>query len=457
MIGMVMEMVMETIDVNTYHIKTFGCQMNEHDSEIIAGMLENMGYSNNDTLESADIIILNTCSVRENADLRFFGNLGELKHIKKLRPDVVIAVCGCMMQQEHIIDTIKKKYSFVDIVFGTHNVHELPELLMSTQDKQNKVISVWDEAKGIVENLPVKRRYSKKALVNITYGCNNFCTYCIVPYTRGRERSREPEDIIHEVAKLAQEGTKEIMLLGQNVNSYGKTLDSDVDFSDLLIRLCDFEGIERIKFMTSHPKDLSDKLIETMRDYKKICNYIHLPVQSGSTKILKRMNRKYTKEDYLNLVDKLRKAIPDIGISTDIIVGFPGESKEDFDETLDLVKKARFDSAFTFIYSPRYGTPAAEYDDPIDKATKHEWFNELVRIQNTISAEKNEEYRGSIQDVMIEGMSKKNKLKLTGRTETNKLVNFTIDTSERDWVGEIVKVKITDSNTFNLEGHIVYE
>ncbi len=450
-----MAMAMDIIDVNTYHIKTFGCQMNEHDSEIIAGMLENMGYTSNDTLESADIIILNTCSVRENADLRFFGNLGELKHIKKLRPDVVIAVCGCMMQQEHIIDTIKKKHSFVDIVFGTHNVHELPELLMKTKDEQNKVISIWDEAKEIVENLPVKRKYSKKALVNITYGCNNFCTYCIVPYTRGRERSREAEDILREVTKLAEEGTREIMLLGQNVNSYGKTLKSPVDFSDLLIMLCEIDGIERIRFMTSHPKDLSDKLIQTVKDYKKICNYIHLPVQSGSTRILKKMNRKYTKEDYLRLVDKLREAIPDIGISTDIIVGFPGESKEDFDETLDLVKKVRFDSAFTFIYSARQGTPAAEYDDPIDKATKHEWFNELVRIQNTVSAEKNEEYRDTIQDVMVEGVSKKDKLKLSGRTETNKLVNFTIDTPDQDWEGEVVKVKITDSNTFNLEGQMI--
>lgn len=435
-----------------YHITTFGCQMNEHDSEKLAGMLENMGYIEGLTPEDSDVIILNTCSVRENADMRFFGNLGHLKHIKKAKPDVTISVCGCMMQQEHIVETIQKKYPFVDIVFGTHNIHEFPELLIDSLSNRNICINVWNEEGEIVENLPVKRKFETKAFINIMYGCNNFCTYCIVPYTRGRERSRKAEDILCEIKELVKMGTKEVMLLGQNVNSYGKTLEEKIDFADLLYRINEVEGLERIRFMTSHPKDLSDKLVQVFKECQKVCNHIHLPVQSGSTRILKQMNRQYTKEQYLLLVEKLRNASPDIAISTDIIVGFPGETEEDFLETLDLVKQVRYDSAFTFIYSPRKGTPAESYEDNIDDETKHKWFDALVKELNDISREKNLLYKDKIAEVLIEGSSKTDDLKLSGRTTTNKLVNFTGEGKE----GDIVRVEITMAKTFSLEGQMLY-
>lgn len=435
-----------------YHITTFGCQMNEHDSEKLAGMLENMGYIEGLTPEDSDVIILNTCSVRENADMRFFGNLGHLKHIKKAKPDVTISVCGCMMQQEHIVETIQKKYPFVDIVFGTHNIHEFPELLIDSLSNRNICINVWNEEGEILENLPVKRKFETKAFINIMYGCNNFCTYCIVPYTRGRERSRKAEDILCEIKELVKMGTKEVMLLGQNVNSYGKTLEEKIDFADLLYRINEVEGLERIRFMTSHPKDLSDKLVQVFKECQKVCNHIHLPVQSGSTRILKQMNRQYTKEQYLLLVEKLRNASPDIAISTDIIVGFPGETEEDFLETLDLVKQVRYDSAFTFIYSPRKGTPAESYEDNIDDETKHKWFDALVKELNDISREKNLLYKDKIAEVLIEGSSKTDDLKLSGRTTTNKLVNFTGEGKE----GDIVRVEITMAKTFSLEGQMLY-
>lgn len=435
-----------------YHITTFGCQMNEHDSEKLAGMLENMGYIEGLTPEDSDVIILNTCSVRENADMRFFGNLGHLKHIKKAKPDVTISVCGCMMQQEHIVETIQKKYPFVDIVFGTHNIHEFPELLIDSLSNRNICINVWNEEGEIVENLPVKRKFETKAFINIMYGCNNFCTYCIVPYTRGRERSRKAEDILCEIKELVKMGTKEVMLLGQNVNSYGKTLEEKIDFADLLYRINEVEGLERIRFMTSHPKDLSDKLVQVFKECQKVCNHIHLPVQSGSTRILKQMNRQYTKEQYLLLVEKLRNASPDIAISTDIIVGFPGETEEDFLETLDLVKQVRYDSAFTFIYSPRKGTPAESYVDNIDAETKHKWFDALVKELNDISREKNLLYKDKIVEVLIEGSSKTDDLKLSGRTTTNKLVNFNGEGKE----GDIVRVEITRAKTFSLEGQMLY-
>ena len=436
----------------TFHIQTFGCQMNEHDSETLAGMLSELGYLENKNKKEADVAIINTCSVRENADKRFFGTLGQLKKVKEDRPDVVVAVCGCMMQQQHIIDTLKAKYPWVDLIFGTHNIHEFPRLLTNVLNERNKIVDVWENGGEIIEGLPAKREYPFKAYVNIMYGCNNFCTYCIVPYTRGRERSRRPEEIVSEVKDLAASGVKEIMLLGQNVNSYGNGCDFNVDFADLIYLLNGVEGIERIRFMTSHPKDLSDKLIRAFKDCGKLCGSIHLPVQSGSTEILKRMNRKYTKEDYLLLIDKLKAAVPDIAITTDVIVGFPGETDQDFMETLDLIEKVRFDSAFTFLYSIRRGTPAETYADQVSEAVKHERFNRMVELLNGISAEKNAASVGQIHSVLVEGPSKTNCGTFTGRTDSGKLVNFK---GSPDQVGLIVPVKITEGKTFSLFGEIL--
>jgi tRNA-2-methylthio-N6-dimethylallyladenosine synthase len=435
----------------TFHIQTFGCQMNEHDSETLAGMLTKMGYKENPERNDADVIIINTCSVRENADNRFFGTLGQLKSIKKKRQETVIAVCGCMIQQQHIIDTLKSKYPWVDLVFGTHNIHEFPELLTNIQNENNKLISVWEQnGDEIVEGLPARRKYPFKAYVNIMYGCNNFCTYCIVPYTRGRERSRDPQQIIGEVRELVADGVKEITLLGQNVNSYRGT--DSMDFTGLITVLNRIEGLERIRFMTSHPKDLSDNLIQAYVHCDKLCKHIHLPVQSGSTRILKAMNRKYSKEGYLALIEKLRAAVPDIAITTDIIVGFPGETEEDFIETLDVVKKVRYDSAFTFLYSIRKGTPAERYEQQIPEEIKHERFNRLVESVNAISLEKNRKMIGHIEEVLVEGKSKTNTFAYSGRTDGHKLVNFK---TSADITGQIIKVKITGCSTFSLTGKLI--
>lgn len=436
----------------SFHIQTFGCQMNEHDSETLAGMLEELGYLENKNKKEADVAIINTCSVRENADKRFFGTLGQLKKVKEDRPDVVVAVCGCMMQQQHIIDTLKAKYPWVDLIFGTHNLHEFPRLLTNVLNERNKVVDVWENGGDIVEGLPVKREYPFKAFVNIMYGCNNFCTYCIVPYTRGRERSRRPEEIVNEVKELAASGVKEITLLGQNVNSYGNGSDFNTDFADLIYLLNGIQGIERIRFMTSHPKDLSDQLIEAYKDCDKLSNFIHLPVQSGSTAVLNRMNRKYTKEDYLLLISKLKTAVPEIAITTDIIVGFPGETEEDFEETLDLVRQVQFDSAFTFLYSIRKGTPAEQYSDQVPEAIKHERFNRLVELLNGISAVKNKACEGRVLPVLVEGPSKTNSKTYTGRTESGKIVNFK---GTPDLVGQIVPIRITEGKTFSLTGEIL--
>ena len=444
--------------LKTYNIVTFGCQMNEHDSENIAGMLENMGYIKNEERNSADVAIINTCSIRENADKRFFGTLGQLKKVKENNPEFVVAVCGCMMQQQHIVDKIKKTYPWVDLVFGTHNIHEFPKLLDNVVSEHEKIIDVWDTAGDIIEGLPTKRVYNFKSYVNITYGCNNFCTYCIVPYTRGRERSRKPTDIIGEIKKLVKSGVKEVTLLGQNVNSYGKNSDfrelfsDNVDFADLIMEIDRSTGIKRLKFMTSHPKDLSDKLIATYGMANSLCNSIHLPVQSGSSEVLKRMNRRYSREDYMTLIKKLRKVSPNIAITTDIIVGFPGESEENFMETMDLVEKVRFDSAFTFLYSIRKGTPAAEYEDQIPEKIKHERFNMLVERMNQITMEINRTYVGKEELVLVEGESKRNSMFQTGRTGSGKIVNFG---AGRDLKGEIVAVKIVESNTFSLIGELL--
>ncbi|MEI3517953.1 MAG: tRNA (N6-isopentenyl adenosine(37)-C2)-methylthiotransferase MiaB [Clostridia bacterium] len=445
---------MDLLNGKKYNIITFGCQMNEHDSETIAGMLQEKGCVETMSRDDSDITIINTCSVRENADKRFFGTLGQLKKLKEKNPEYVACVCGCMMQQQHIIDTIKSKYPWVDIIFGTHNIHRFPELLEKVYSEKKKIAETFEDSDQIVEGLPAKRLYKHKSFVNIMYGCNNFCTYCIVPYTRGREKSRKPEDIVREITGLVADGVKEVTLLGQNVNSYRGAGEngSECDFADLIYMINDIEGLERIRFMTSHPKDLSDKLIQAFVDCDKLCNYIHLPVQAGSDRVLRRMNRKYTREKYLEVVERLRKAVPDIAISTDIIVGFPGETEEDFEETLSLVRSVKYDSAFTFLYSVRQGTPAAEYEDQIPEEVEHQRFDRLVDAVNADSAEKNAAYKGRIERVLVEGVSKKNENTLTGRTEGFKLVDFE---GGRELIGQMVNVEITEGKTFSLTGKIV--
>ena len=429
----------------TFHIQTFGCAMNEHDSETIAGLLSEMGYESTEQKKEASVAIINTCSVRDNADKLFFGTLGQLKKIKEMNPDFTVCVCGCMMQQQHVIDTVKQKYPWVDIIFGTHNIHQFPKLLESMLGEKQKMVDVWDDGGDIVEGLPVKRQFAHKALVNIMFGCNNFCTYCIVPYTRGRERSRHSEEILAEVRELVRDGVQEITLLGQNVNSY----QGDVDFAGLIRKLNEVEGLERIRFMTSHPKDISEELIRAYQDCHKLCNHIHLPVQAGSNRVLERMNRKYTREHYLDLIRKFRETRPDIAITTDIIVGFPGETEEDFQDTLSLVREVEYDSAFTFLYSVRKGTPAEKYEDQVPEDIKHERFNRLVDLMNELSLKKNKALEGQVASVLVEGTSKTNEDTLTGRTEGFKTVNFK---GPKDIIGTIVPVRITEGKTFNLEG-----
>ena len=440
----------------TFHITTFGCQMNEHDSEIMAGLLTKAGFTRVEEIQQADIEIMNTCSVRENADKRFFGTLGQLKHRKKAEPGFTVCVCGCMMQQQSVIDTLKAKYPWVDLVFGTHNIHRLPQLLSRVIEERTRLIEILPDMEEIVEGLPAMRLYRHKALVNIMYGCNNFCTYCIVPYTRGREKSRTPEAILAEIRALVEDGVKEVMLLGQNVNSYrGLSADgSCTDFAGLIRRLNEVEGLERIRFMTSHPKDLSDDLIDCFVNCEKLCKNIHLPVQAGSDRVLKRMNRHYTRERYLELVRKLRQAVPEITISTDIICGFPGETEEDFQETLSLVREVEYDSAFTFLYSIRHGTPAERYEDQIPEEVKHDRFNRLVDLVNEISERKNLAYRGRIERVLVESVSKTDQSTLAGRTDGFKLVNFP---GTEELIGKTVPVEIVEAKTFSLLGRLARE
>ncbi|WP_245592080.1 tRNA (N6-isopentenyl adenosine(37)-C2)-methylthiotransferase MiaB [Clostridiisalibacter paucivorans] len=426
--------------------------MNEHDSEMIIGILDQMNFTQTENKAEADLIIFNTCLIRENAENKVYGNLGELKELKKENPELIIAVCGCMMQKKEIRDIIKSKYRHVDIIFGTHNIHRLPELLSKYNQNDEMLIEVLEDSDHITEYVPVKRKFSFKAYVNIMYGCNNFCTYCVVPYTRGREKSREPEDILNEVLKLSKEGYKEITLLGQNVNSYGKTLDSKLTFAQLLYMLNEVDGIERIRFMTSHPKDLSDELIEAIKKCDKVCEHIHLPFQSGSNNILKSMNRKYTKEKYLELVEKIKKEIPDIAVTTDIIVGFPGETEEDFEETLDVVKQVGYDSAFTFLYSIRKGTPAAKMEDQVPESIKNKRFQKLLDTLHPISYNRNLPYLNKIVEVLVEGTSKNNESILSGRTRTNKLVHFK---GEKSLIGKLVDVKINTVKTWTLEGDLI--
>ena len=438
-----------------YMITTFGCQMNEHDSEKLAGMLDSMGYESTLMTDDCDLIIYNTCAVRENAELKVYGNLGHLKLAKRKNPDLKIAVCGCMMQQPHVVKEIKSRYKHVDLVFGTHNLYKFPELLTNSMDSDKLLVDVWDVDGEVVEGLRSSRKFELKAFVNIMYGCNNFCTYCIVPYTRGRERSRTPEDIINEIKELAANGTKEITLLGQNVDSYGKTLEEPITFAELLRMTNEVEGIERIRFMTSHPKDISDEVIYAMRDCDKVCEFLHLPVQCGSSKLLKKMNRHYTKEDYLRIIEKAKAEIPDIAFSTDLMIGFPGETEEDLLDTIDVVEKVRYDNAFTFIYSKREGTPAAKMEDQIPEDVKHERFNRVLSKVNEILGEINESYVGKTVEVLVEGRSKTDETKFTGRTRQNKLINFSVKNPEEDLLGKLMNVKVTESTTFSLVGEEV--
>ncbi|MFL0246627.1 tRNA (N6-isopentenyl adenosine(37)-C2)-methylthiotransferase MiaB [Candidatus Clostridium stratigraminis] len=440
---------MKEINELKYFIETWGCQMNEEDSEKLSGMLKSQGYVRTDIKEEASVIIFNTCCVRENAELKVYGNLGALKNLKKQKPGLIIAVCGCMMQQDGIADNVIRKYPFVDIIFGTHNAYKFPEYLNRVKQEGKSIIEIVNKEEKIVEGIPVDRESNIKGFVTIMYGCNNFCTYCIVPYVRGRERSREAADIENEIKDMVSKGFKEITLLGQNVNSYGKGQGEDISFAKLLERLDKIEGLERIRFMTSHPKDLSEEVIDAIANSKKICEHIHLPVQSGSSNILKKMNRRYDKTQYLNLVKRIKEAIPNVALSTDIIIGFPGETEEDFLETLDLVKKVEYDSAFTFIYSKRKGTPADEMEEQIPDDIKHDRFNRLVSVVNEISAKKNKEYLGKVVEVLVEGTSKNDSTKLMGRTRTSKLVNFTGDFNS---IGKLVNVQITEALSFSLNG-----
>jgi len=435
-----------------YFIETWGCQMNEEDSEKLSGMLKGLGYTRTDVKEEASIIIFNTCCVRENAELKVYGNLGELKRLKKKNNDLIIAVCGCMMQQEGMAETILKKYPFVDIIFGTHNSHKLPEYINRVRQEGKSIIEIMSKEEGIIEGVPIDRESSIKAFVTIMYGCNNFCTYCIVPYVRGRERSRKPEDIINEIKDLVSKGYKEITLLGQNVNSYGKGLEPEIKFAELLRKINEIDGVERVKFMTSHPKDLSDDVIDAIAECDKLCEHIHLPVQSGSSNLLKKMNRHYDREQYLDLVKRIKAKIPNVALSTDIIVGFPGETEEDFEETVSLVKEVQFDSAFTFLYSKRKGTPAYELEEQIDEQTKSKRFKRLVEAVNECCAAKNKEYQGKTVEVLVEGVSKNDSTKLMGRTRTGKLVNFK---GNEDSIGKLVQVKITEALSFSLTGEEV--
>ena len=430
---------------------TFGCQMNSRDSEKLAGVLERIGYVETED-ENADFVIYNTCTVRENANQRVYGRLGYLHSLKKKNPHMMIALCGCMMQEPQVVEKLKKSYSFVNLIFGTHNIYKFAELVVSALLSDRMVIDIWKDTDKIVEDLPVERKYPFKSGVNIMFGCNNFCSYCIVPYVRGRERSRNPKDIIREIERLVADGVVEVMLLGQNVNSYGKNLEEPMTFAQLLQEVEKIEGLERIRFMTSHPKDLSDELIEVMKNSKKICRHIHLPLQSGSSRILKLMNRRYDKEKYLDLVQKIRAAMPDISLTTDIIVGFPGETEEDFLETMDVVEKVRYDSAFTFIYSKRTGTPAAVMEDQVPEDVVKDRFDRLLKKVQEIGREMSSRDTGTVQEVLVEEQNSQDPHLVTGRLSNNLLVHFPGDVS---LIGQLCKVELLECRGFYYMGRKV--
>ena len=433
-----------------YTILTMGCQLNENDSEKISGMAEKMGYIRTDKFEEANLAIINTCCVRENAEERLFGKVGELKNLKE-KNNMIIAIGGCMMQEKHMVDKIKKSYPHVDIVFGTHTLHKLPEDIFKVLNSRKRIQDVIDIDGRVYEGLPISRANNVQASITIMYGCDNFCTYCIVPYVRGRERSREPEEILKEIKELASDGYKEITLLGQNVNSY-KGNDVIKNFADLLEEVCKIEGIERVRFTSPHPKDFTDDVIETIANNPKICKIIHVPLQSGNTKVLKEMNRKYSKEQYLELIKKIRNKIPNVEFSTDIIVGFPGESEEEFEDTLDVVRKVNFEQIFMFIYSPRIGTIAAKREDQVDENIKHERFTRLQKLYESRVEENNEKYIGKVENVLIEEYSKTNPNMYSARTETNKIVVF--EPKKKKKIGDIVKVRIKAQHKWFLLGTI---
>ncbi|MBU5669045.1 tRNA (N6-isopentenyl adenosine(37)-C2)-methylthiotransferase MiaB [Peptoniphilus sp. MSJ-1] len=441
--------IKENIDDKKALVITHGCQMNEHDSEKITWLLEKMGYSFVNEIEEADFIIVNTCSVRHSAEDKVYGQLGNLKNLKNRKKNLKIAVCGCMMQRKESRDYVIEKFPNVDIIFGTNNIWKLPELIYSSYNGKKLSIDIEDNPVSIDDELGANRLYSFKSYVNIMYGCNNFCSYCIVPYTRGRETSRRPGEILREIENLAKNGTKEVTLLGQNVNSYGKNFENGYAFYNLLEEINEIKGIERIRFMTSHPKDISDELIYSFKNLDKLSNFLHLPVQAGSSRVLKLMNRKYTKEDYLRKIDKIKSVNPDIALSTDLMVGFPGETEEDFADTLDLAKKVEYDTSFTFIYSIRENTPAANRPDQVPDKVKHERFERLLDVLYPIQEKKNKAFIDKTVDVLVEDVSKKDNENVSGRTDEFKLVNFK---GSKDDIGKILKVKINNANSFSLAG-----
>ena len=433
-------------------VVTFGCQMNARDSEKLTGVLREAGYEIIDEETEADFVIYNTCTVRDNANQKVYGHLGLLKSRVKKNPNLRIALCGCMMQEASVIETIREKYKFVNLVFGTHNIFKFPELLYRMLTSDSQIIDIWEDTDQIVEDLPVDRKYSFKSGINIMFGCNNFCSYCIVPYVRGRERSREPKEIIREIEKLVNEGVIEVMLLGQNVNSYGKNLDNPMSFAELLKEIEKIDGLKRIRFMTSHPKDLSDDLIEVMAKSEKICKHIHLPLQSGSDRVLKEMNRRYTKEQYLSLVEKIKKAIPDVAVTTDIIVGFPGETAADVDDTIDVIKKVHYDNAFTFIYSKRTGTPAAARPDQCDEAEVKANFDRVLNAVKEEAMIRNGYLVGRVEEALVEEINAHDDAFVTGRLSNNSMVHFKGDAS---LIGKLVKVNILEAKGFYYMGEMI--
>lgn len=433
-------------------VTTFGCQMNARDSEKLLGILTQIGYTPTDREEEADFVIYNTCTVRDNANQRVYGRLGFLNSLKRKKPHLKIALCGCMMQENSVIEKIKKSYRFVDLIFGTHNIFKFAELLVTMFENHEMIIDIWQETDQIVEDLPVNRKYHYKSGINIMFGCNNFCSYCIVPYVRGRERSREPKDILREIERLVADGVVEVMLLGQNVNSYGKNLDTPITFAQLLQEMEQIEGLKRIRFMTSHPKDLSDELIEVMKRSHKICRHLHLPVQAGSDRILQAMNRHYTKAQYLALVDKIRTAMPDIAITTDIIVGFPGETLEDVEETIDVVRSVRYDNAFTFIYSKRTGTPAAAMENQVPEEIVKEGFDKLLKVVQDTARERAALLQGQVMEALVEEVNEQDESLMTGRLSNNMLVHFPAD---KNMIGKLVNVSLDICHGFYYTGHVV--
>ena len=443
------EMIKDKYDSQpAFYIQNAGCQMNSLQTETVAGIVKRIGYKEVLKEEEADVVIYNTCTVRENANLKVYGRLGKLHSLKKSNPDMKIALFGCMMQEKQVVDKIQKDYPFVNLVFGTHNIFKFAELFYEMENRDSQLIDIWEGTDKIVEELPTERNYSFKSGVNIMFGCNNFCSYCIVPYVRGRERSREPEAIVKEIEALVADGVTEVMLLGQNVNSYGKTLKDPVTFAQLLEKVEQIEGLKRIRFMTSHPKDLSDELIEYMSKSRKVCHHLHLPMQSGSSRILKIMNRHYDKEKYLGLVEKIRTAVPDISLTTDIIVGFPGETEEDFQETLDVVEKSDFDTAFTFIYSKRSGTPAAKMEDQVPEDVVKDRFDRLLKLVQEKGREVSSRFQGEVQEVLVETESKEKGI-FTGRTQYNLLVHFP---GTPDLLGKYVNVRLDTCKGFYYMG-----